>query len=187
MHGTSYAELERAVGPEGSAGERVARFAFCRGGPSTSWKGDRGKLLLIMPLYTLLCFCVSGTDYCNTPVSCYCSGLLMHQRHETNCSAQNTESVECIFLSSIVHNILKKKNTSNFFQKTTGLCQTLFVVKKSLCLWPSKQVFQAKTLQVATWRKCESLNVCGYAVPYWPKYRTRFFSMKIMCKSGIVL
>lgn len=103
-------------------------------------------------LYTLLCFIVSGTDYCNTPVSCYCSGFLMHQRHKTNCSAQNAESVECIFLSSSVHNIYTciyiKKNTRYLFQKTTGLCQAVVVVKKTQlqpCLWPSKQVFQAKT------------------------------------------
>ena len=105
IHGASYAELERAVGPEGSAGDRVSGFAFC------SWRARHvierkwREIITYLALYTLPCFCVSGTAYCNTPVSSCCSGFLIHQRHKTNCSAQNAEFVECIFLSSSVHNI----------------------------------------------------------------------------------
>ncbi len=63
MHGASYVELERAVGPEGSASERVSRFVFCSVGPGTSKREDGGKRLLFR---LVLCFCVSGSDDCNT-------------------------------------------------------------------------------------------------------------------------
>lgn len=56
MHGASYVELERAVGPEGSARERVSRFAFCSVGPGTSKKRDGGKRLLCSVL-TLVFLC----------------------------------------------------------------------------------------------------------------------------------
>lgn len=58
-------ELERAVGPEGSARERVSRFTFCSVGPGAS-KNKGGEKRLVCPLR--LCFCVSRGDYCNTPV-----------------------------------------------------------------------------------------------------------------------
>lgn len=63
MHRSSYVELERAAGPEGSSRERVSRFTFCSVGPDASKNRGGGKTL-VCPL--LLSFCVRGGDYCNT-------------------------------------------------------------------------------------------------------------------------